>query len=101
MKYEICLTPQTNESFHKLCGTLLTNEALRALAIAHHQIEFESKALGVTVKDADSFFAAEGFDRGISHSMRLLCDIKEKNKNILDFLIYRCSTFEQKSLWKG
>ena len=28
MKYEICLTPQTNESFHKLCGTLLTNEAL-------------------------------------------------------------------------
>ena len=39
------------------------------------------------------FFAAESFVRGISHSMRLLCDIKEKNKNILDFLFYRCSTF--------
>ena len=67
--------------------------SVRDIAIAHHQIELESKALGVTVKDADSFFAAEGFDRGISHSMRLLYDIKEKNKNILDFLIYRCSTF--------
>ena len=57
--------------------------SVRDIAIAHHQIELESKALGVTVKDADSFFAAEGFDRGISHSMRLLCDIKEKNKNII------------------
>lgn len=28
MKYEICLTPQVNEEFHRLCGTLLTNEAL-------------------------------------------------------------------------
>ena len=36
--------------------------------------------MGVTVKDADSFFAAEDFDRGISHSMRLLCAIKEKNR---------------------
>ena len=71
--------------------------SVRDLAIAHHQIEFESKALGVTVKDADYFFAAEGFDRGISHSMRLLCDIKEKNKNILDFLIYRCSTFVKRA----
>ena len=71
--------------------------SVRDIAIAHHQIEFESKALGVTVKDADSFFAAEGFDRGISHSMRLLCDIKEKNKNILDFLIYRCSTFVKRA----
>ena len=71
--------------------------SVRDLAIAHHQIEFESKALGVTVKDADSFFAAEGFDLGISHSMRLLCDIKEKNKNILDFLIYRCSTFVKRA----
>ena len=71
--------------------------SVRDLAIAHHQIEFESKALGVTVKDADSFFAAEGSDRGISHSMRLLCDIKEKNKNISDFLIYRCSTFVKRA----
>ena len=71
--------------------------SVRDIAIAHHQIELESKALGVTVKDADSFFAAEGFDRGISHSMRLLCDIKEKNKNILDFLIYRCSTFVKRA----
>ena len=71
--------------------------SVRDIAIAHHQIEFESKALGVTVKDADSFFAAEGFDRGVSHSMRLLCDIKEKNKNILDFLIYRCSTFVKRA----
>lgn len=71
--------------------------SMRDLAIVHHQIEFESKALGVTVKDADSFFAAEGFDRGISHSMRLLCDIKEKNKNILGFLIYRCSTFVKRA----
>jgi len=71
--------------------------SVRDLAIAHHQIEFESKALGVTVKDADSFFAAEGFDRCISHLMRLLCDIKEKNKNILDFLIYRCSTFVKRA----
>ena len=71
--------------------------SIRDIAIAHHQIELESKALGVTVKDADSFFAAEGFDRGISHSMRLLCDIKEKNKNILDFLIYRCSTFVKRA----
>ena len=71
--------------------------SVRDLAIAHHQIEFESKALGVTVKDADSFFAAEGFDQGISHSMRLLCDIKKKNKNILDFLIYRCSTFVKRA----
>lgn len=71
--------------------------SVRDLAIAHHQIEFESKALGVTVKDADSFFAVEDFDRGISHSMRLLCDIKEKNKNILDFLIYRCSTFVKRA----
>ena len=71
--------------------------SVRDIAIAHHQIEFESKALGVNVKDADSFFAAEGFDRGISHSMRLLCDIKEKNKNILDFLIYRCSTFVKRA----
>lgn len=37
------------------------------------------------------------FDRGISHSMRLLYDIKEKNKNILDFLIYRCSTFVKRA----
>lgn len=29
--------------------------------------------------------------------MRLLCDIKEKNKNILDFLIYRCSTFVKRT----
>lgn len=71
--------------------------SVRDIAIAHHQIELESKALGVTVKDADSFFAAEGFDRGMSHSMRLLCDIKEKNKNILDFLIYRCSTFVKRA----
>ena len=71
--------------------------SVRDIAIAHHQIELESKALGVTVKDADSFFAAEGFDRGISHSMRLLCDIKENNKNILDFLIYRCSTFVKRA----
>lgn len=71
--------------------------SVRDLAIAHHQIEFESKALGVTVKDADSFFAAEGSDRGISHSMRLLSDIKEKNKNISDFLIYRCSTFVKRA----
>lgn len=71
--------------------------SVRDIAIAHHQIELESKALGVTVKDADSFFAAEGLDRGISHSMRLLCDIKEKNKNILDFLIYRCSTFVKRA----
>ena len=28
MKYEICLTPQTNALFHTLCGALLTNEAL-------------------------------------------------------------------------
>lgn len=28
MKYEICLTPQTNTLFHTLCGALLTNEAL-------------------------------------------------------------------------
>lgn len=71
--------------------------SVRDLAIAHHQIEFESKALGVTVKDADSFLAAEGFNRGVSHSMRLLCDIKEKNKNILDFLIYRCSTLVKRA----
>lgn len=71
--------------------------SVRDIAIAHHQIELESKALGVTVNDADSFFAAEGFERGISHSRHLLCDIKEKNKNILDFLIYRCSTFVKRA----
>lgn len=70
---------------------------VRSLAIAHHQIEFESKALGVTVKDADSFFAAEGMDRGITHSMRILSELKSKNRNISDFLVYRCSTFVKKA----
>jgi len=70
---------------------------VRSLAIAHHQIEFESKALGVTVKDADSFFAAEGMDRGITHSMNILRELKSKNRNISDFLIYRCSTFVEKA----
>ena len=28
MKYEICITPKTNESFHAICGALLTSEAL-------------------------------------------------------------------------
>ena len=67
------------------------------LAIAHHQIEFESKALGVTVKDADSFFGAEGMDRGITHSMDILRELKNKNRSISDFLIYRCSTFVEKA----
>jgi len=70
---------------------------VRSLAIAHHQIEFESKALGVTVKDADSFFAAEGMDRGITHSMNILRELKSKNRNISDFLVYRCSTFVEKA----
>lgn len=70
---------------------------VRSLAIAHHQIEFESKALGVTVKDADSFFAAEGMDRGITHSMNILNELKSKNRNISDFLVYRCSTFVEKA----
>jgi hypothetical protein len=67
------------------------------LAIAHHQIEFESKALGVTVKDADSFFCAEGVDRGITHSMDILRELKNKNRSISDFLVYRCSTFVKKA----
>lgn len=70
---------------------------VRDLAIAHHQIEFESKALGVTVKDADSFFGAEGMDRGITHSMDILYELKKKNRNISDFLVYRCSTFVKKA----
>ena len=30
---------------------------VRSLAIAHHQMEFESQALGVTAKDADSCYS--------------------------------------------
>lgn len=70
---------------------------VRSLAIAHHQMEFESQALGVTAKDADSFFAAEGMDRGITHSMNILRELKSKNRNISDFLVYRCSTFVEKA----
>lgn len=71
--------------------------SVRDIAIAHHQIEFESKALGVTVKDADSFFAAEGPDRGVSHSVHLICNIMDKNRDISDFLIYRCHTLVKKA----
>jgi len=71
--------------------------SVRDIAIAHHQLEFESKALGVTVKDTDSFFAAEGADRGVSHSMRLICNIMDKNRDISDFLIYRCHTLVKKA----
>ena len=53
--------------------------------------------MGVTVKDADSFFCAEGVDRGITHSMDILRELKNKNRSISDFLVYRCSTFVKKA----
>ena len=70
---------------------------VKDLAIALHQIEFEAKALGVKVKDADSFFAALGPDRQIPYCMNILTNIRDKNKTISDFLVYRCSILVNKA----
>lgn len=62
---------------------------VRDLAIAIHQIEFEAQTLSVKEKDANAFFQAEG-KQGVEHAVSLLADIKDKDKNIIDFLVYRC-----------
>lgn len=62
------------------------------LAVAHHQIELEARALGVKVEDSDAYFKDMGMEQGYDRAMSILADIKEKNKVIVDFLIYRSNT---------